>query len=75
MLAYELSGRRVSATVFTGTDEAELRRLRGIFHNDYYRVWLSTDPVGVEVFAALEERVHHRHRIGSRHVGSDWRAG
>ena len=31
-----------------------LRRLRGIFHNDYYRVWLSTDPVGVEVFAALK---------------------
>ena len=54
VLAYELSGRRVSATVFTGTNEAELRRLRGIFHNDYYRVWLSTDPVGVEVFAALK---------------------
>lgn len=54
VLAYELSGRRISATVFTGADEAELRRLRGIFHNDYYRVWLSTDPVGVEVFAALK---------------------
>jgi glycerol-3-phosphate dehydrogenase (NAD(P)+) len=54
VLAYELSGRRISATVFTGTDETELRRLRGIFHNNYYRVWLSTDPVGVEVFAALK---------------------
>ena len=54
VLAYELSGRRISATVFTGTDEAELRRLRDIFHNEYYRVWLSTDPIGVEVFAALK---------------------
>ena len=54
VLAYELSGRRISATVFTGTDDDALRRLRAIFHNDYYYVWLSTDPVGVEVFAALK---------------------
>jgi glycerol-3-phosphate dehydrogenase (NAD(P)+) len=54
VLAYELSGRRISATVFAGTDEDALLKLRSIFHNDYYRVWLSTDPVGVEVFAALK---------------------
>jgi glycerol-3-phosphate dehydrogenase (NAD(P)+) len=54
VLAYELSGRRISATVFAGNDEATLRGLRDIFTNDYYRVWCSTDLVGVEVFAALK---------------------
>ena len=54
VLAYELSGRRISATVFAGRDEGVLRTLRDIFHCDYYRVWCSTDMVGVEVFAALK---------------------
>ena len=67
--AYELSGRRISATVLTGTTAAELRRLRRIFDCDYYRVWRSTDPVGVEVFAALRV-LHDRNRM--RRVGC-WR--
>jgi glycerol-3-phosphate dehydrogenase (NAD(P)+) len=54
VLAYELSGRRISATVFCGSNRDELLRLRGIFNNDYYRVWLSTDATGVEVFSALK---------------------
>ncbi len=54
VLAYELSGRRISATVFAGHDEAPLLALRDIFANDYYRVWCSTDLVGVETFAALK---------------------
>jgi glycerol-3-phosphate dehydrogenase (NAD(P)+) len=54
VLAYELSGRRISATVFTGKDPAGLRKLRDIFCCDYYRVWCSTDMTGVEVFAALK---------------------
>ncbi len=54
VLAYELSGRRISATVFTGHDEGPLLALREIFATDYYRVWCSTDVVGVETFAALK---------------------
>ena len=53
VLAYELSGRRISATVFCGRKN-DFLRLRGIFHNEYYRVWRSTDSAGVEVFAALK---------------------
>jgi len=29
-------------------------RLRSIFHNDYYKVWLSGDMLGVEIFSALK---------------------
>lgn len=54
VLAYELSGRRIRATVSCAPDRAELLRLRDIFHNVYYRVWLSTDATGVEVFSALK---------------------
>ncbi len=54
VLAYELSGRRISGTVFCGPERDALSRLRDIFHNAYYRVWLSTDLTGVEVFAALK---------------------
>jgi glycerol-3-phosphate dehydrogenase (NAD(P)+) len=53
-LAYELAARRPSAVVFTGQDEAALYRLRELFDNDYYHVWLSTDVVGVEACAALK---------------------
>jgi glycerol-3-phosphate dehydrogenase (NAD(P)+) len=54
VLAYELSGRRISATVFAGHDEAPLLALREIFATNYYHVWCSTDLIGAEVFAALK---------------------
>jgi glycerol-3-phosphate dehydrogenase (NAD(P)+) len=53
-LAYELAARRPSAVVFTGRDEAALRRLRDLFSCDYYYVWCSTDFDGVEACAALK---------------------
>ncbi|MEJ5197684.1 MAG: glycerol-3-phosphate dehydrogenase [Anaerolineae bacterium] len=53
-IAGELAGRRQTCVVFTGRDEAALRRLRAIFSTDYYHIWLSTDIVGVEVCAALK---------------------
>jgi glycerol-3-phosphate dehydrogenase (NAD(P)+) len=53
-LAAELAARRPSAVIFTAPDEAVLYRLRDLFHNDYYHVWLSTDVVGVEACAALK---------------------
>lgn len=53
-IAGELAGRRQTCVVFTGRDEAALRRLRAIFATDYYHIWLSTDIVGVEVCAALK---------------------
>ena len=53
-LAAELAARRPSAVIFTARDEAILYRLRDLFHNDYYHVWLSTDLVGVEACAALK---------------------
>ena len=53
-IAGELAGRRQTCVVFTGRDEAVLRRLRGLFHTDTYHIWLSTDIVGVEVCAALK---------------------
>jgi glycerol-3-phosphate dehydrogenase (NAD(P)+) len=53
-IAGELAGRRHSCVVFTGRDEAVLRRLRGIFSTAYYHIWLATDIVGVEACAALK---------------------
>ncbi len=53
-IAGELAGRRQTCVVFTGRDEAALRRLRELFRTDYYHIWLSTDIVGVEVCAALK---------------------
>jgi glycerol-3-phosphate dehydrogenase (NAD(P)+) len=54
VLAAELAACRPSAAVFTGHDEATLRRLRDLFHCDFYRVWLSTDVTGVETCSALK---------------------
>ena len=53
-IAGELAGRRQTCVVFTGRDEAALRRLRELFRTDYYHIWLSTDIAGVEVCAALK---------------------
>lgn len=53
-IAGELAGRRPTCVVFTGRDEAVLRRLRALFRTDYYHIWLSTDIVGVETCAALK---------------------
>jgi len=53
-LAAELAARRPSPVIFASRDEGALHRLRQIFANDYYRVWLSTDIVGVEACAALK---------------------
>lgn len=53
-LAAELAARRPSPVIFASRDEQALYRLRQIFANDYYRVWLSTDFVGVEACAALK---------------------
>lgn len=53
-IAGELAGRRQTCVVFTGRDEAALRRLRQLFRTNYYHMWLSTDIVGVEVCAALK---------------------
>jgi glycerol-3-phosphate dehydrogenase (NAD(P)+) len=53
-IAGELAGRRQTCVFFTGRDEAALRRLRQLFHTDYYHIWLSTDIVGVETCAALK---------------------
>ena len=53
-LAAELAVRRACAVVFASRDEAALYRLRDLFRNDYYHVWLSTDVVGVEACAALK---------------------
>jgi len=53
-LAVELAARRPSPVIFASRNEAALHRLRQIFANDYYRVWLTTDIVGVEACSALK---------------------
>jgi glycerol-3-phosphate dehydrogenase (NAD(P)+) len=40
--------------VFTGSDQAILRRLRELFQTSYYHIWTSTDVVGVEACVALK---------------------
>jgi glycerol-3-phosphate dehydrogenase (NAD(P)+) len=53
-IAHELAARRQTAVVFTGPDEAVLRRLRELLATPYYHVWTSTDLAGVETCAALK---------------------
>lgn len=53
-IAGELAGRRHTAVVFAGRDEAVLARLRSMFATKYYHIWTSTDMIGVEVCAALK---------------------
>lgn len=53
-IAGELAGRRQTCVVFTGRDQASLRRLRELFQTAYYHIWLSTDMLGVEACVALK---------------------
>ena len=52
--AHELAARRQTSVVFCGPQLGVLERLRQLFTTSYYRIWLSTDVVGVEVCAALK---------------------
>lgn len=53
-IAGELAARRESSVVFTGRNREALLRLADIFRTPYYRVWTSTDFVGVELCAAMK---------------------
>ncbi len=53
-IAGELARRIPTAVVFTGRDRPTLERLAAAFSTPYYHVRVSTDPVGVEVCAALK---------------------
>ena len=53
-IAGEVAARRQTCVVFTGRLRAALDRLAAVFATDSYRVWTSTDLVGVEVSAALK---------------------
>ena len=53
-ISFELSARRHTAVVFTGSDAATLARLRGMLATPYYHIWTSTDVVGVETCAAMK---------------------
>jgi glycerol-3-phosphate dehydrogenase (NAD(P)+) len=52
--AHELAARRQTSVVFTGSDPRVLTGLRDLLATPYYRIWTSTDVVGVEVCAALK---------------------
>jgi glycerol-3-phosphate dehydrogenase (NAD(P)+) len=53
-IAHELAARRQTAVVFTGKEEAVLRRLREMLSTPYYHAWTSSDLVGVETCAAMK---------------------
>jgi glycerol-3-phosphate dehydrogenase (NAD(P)+) len=53
-IAGEVAARRETCVVFTGDEQAALDRLAAAFRTGWYRVWTSTDLVGVEVCAALK---------------------
>jgi glycerol-3-phosphate dehydrogenase (NAD(P)+) len=53
-IAGELSGRRQSCVVFGSRDRDAVERLAEIFRTPYYRVWTTTDLVGLELCAALK---------------------
>ncbi len=53
-IAGEVAARRDTCVVFAGRRQGSLDRLAAVFTTDSYRVWTSTDLVGVEVSAALK---------------------
>ena len=53
-IAGEVAVGRDTCVVFTGRDAGVLGELSGLFRTSYYRVWNSTDFVGVEVCAAVK---------------------
>jgi glycerol-3-phosphate dehydrogenase (NAD(P)+) len=53
-IAGEVAARRNTCVVFAGHQQAALDRLAAAFTTASYRVWTSTDLVGVEVSAALK---------------------
>jgi glycerol-3-phosphate dehydrogenase (NAD(P)+) len=53
-IAGEVAARRDTCVVFTGRQQVALDRLAATFRTGWYRVWTSTDLVGVEVSAALK---------------------
>mgnify|MGYP001770628718 CR=1 FL=1 len=52
--ASEVSKGLPTALVLAGEDEEELRRLRGCISSESFRVYISKDPVGVELGGALK---------------------
>jgi glycerol-3-phosphate dehydrogenase (NAD(P)+) len=53
-IAGELAGRRHSYVVFGARNRDAVERLAVAFRTPYYRVWTTTDLVGLEVCAALK---------------------
>lgn len=53
-IAGEVAARRDTCVVFAGRDQAALDQLAEAFRTDHYRVWTSTDLIGVEVCAAMK---------------------
>jgi glycerol-3-phosphate dehydrogenase (NAD(P)+) len=53
-IAGELAGRRPTCVLFAGRDGSVVDSLAGMLSTAYYRVWTSTDLVGVETCAALK---------------------
>jgi glycerol-3-phosphate dehydrogenase (NAD(P)+) len=53
-IAGELAGRRVSCVIFTSRNLEILKPLRDLFQTSYYKIWLSTDILTVELCAALK---------------------
>ncbi len=53
-IAGELAGRRQSSVVFGARSLDALERLAATFRTPYYRVWTTTDLVGLEICAALK---------------------
>ncbi len=53
-IAGELSERRHTCVVVTGSDALLLERLAGYLRTPYYHVWTSTDMVGVETCVAMK---------------------
>ena len=53
-IAGEVAVRRDTCVVFTSRDAGVSAKMSGLFRTPYYRVWTSTDLVGVEVCAATK---------------------
>lgn len=53
-IAGELAGRRQSGVVFGALDAPAIEQLAATFRTPYYRVWTTTDLMGLEVCAALK---------------------
>ena len=74
VLAYELSGRRISATVFAGNDEAVLRTLRDIFHATTTGSGVRQTSSGWRCLRRSKNAYVVGHRRGARHAGGGGRA-